>query len=143
MRKIFLMVLNVVLAIVLIHSLAYSQDWVNTNQATVAWDQVVYALDTGESLVYKVYLANSKTDPNKTNPALVGETSELQYQLTFTEKGSYFVGLQTVIRVDGEEVAVSDIGWSDDPQYAASGQTFGIRFYPAPDAPVGLRPVTQ
>ena len=82
------------------------QTWVNTNQTTVAWDAVSYGLDAGETLIYKTYLSNAKTDPNKTNPASIGETEDLQYQFTFTEKGSYFVGLQTIIRVDGEDVAL-------------------------------------
>ena len=119
------------------------QTWVNTNQTTVAWDAVSYGLDAGETLIYKTYLSNAKTDPNKTNPASIGETEALQYQFTFTEKGSYFVGLQTIIRVDGEDVAASEIVWSDDPIVAAGGQTFGIRFYPNPPNPTGIRPVTE
>jgi len=127
--------------ITLFSTVGVAQDWYNTNQATVAWDPTVYQLDAGETIVYRTYLANAKTDPDKANPALIGETAALEYQFTFTEKGNYFVGVQSVIKVDGEDVSESTIGWSDDPLFAAGGATFGLRFYPAPDAPVGLRPV--
>ena len=132
-----------VLVFVLVASISFGQDWVNTNQATIAWDAVVYELSEGETLIYKTYLVNSKTDPNKANPAFVGETAGVQYQFTFTEKGSYFVGLQSVVRSGTEDVASSEIGWSDNPTYAAGGATFGLRFYPAPAVPIGLRPVTE
>jgi len=127
--------------------LSMAQNWIAANQATVAWDAVAYQLDTGERLIYRAYLANAKTDPDKANPALIGETEALEYQFTFTEKGSYFVGLKAVIQAlaeDGatwQDVAESEFGWSDDPTFAQAGATFGLRFYPAPVAPVGMRPV--
>ena len=132
-----------VLMFVLFASISFGQDWINTNQATVAWDAITYQLDTGETLIYKTYLVNAKTDPDKTSPALIGETAATEYQFTFTEKGSYFVGVKSVVRVDAEDVAESGIGWSDDPTYASGGATFGLRFYPAPAVPVGLRPVIE
>jgi hypothetical protein len=140
MRKLLIILISVFIALP-----AVGADWINTNQATVAWDAVAYDLDTsaGETLIYKTYLANAKTDPEKVSPAFIGETAELSYQFTFTEKGSYFVGLQSVVRVDGEDVAESAIGWSDDPTFAQAGATFGLRFYPAPVAPVGMRPVIE
>ena len=136
----------IIFVIVLFTTISFGQDWHNTNQATVAWDAVVYQVDVGERLIYRTYLANSKTDPDKANPAFVGETVELNYQFTFTEKGSYFVGVQSVIQVDEAgtwaDVSESEIGWSDNPTFAQAGATFGLRFYPAPVAPVGMRPVT-
>lgn len=133
--------------IYLVVAAAFGQDWINTNQATVAWDAVQYEIDQGERLIYRTYLANAKTDPNKINPAFIGETDQLQYQFTFTEKGSYFVGLKTVVQVEEsgtwQDVAESEIGWSDDPLYAQGGQIFGLRYYPVPLAPVGMRPVLE
>jgi len=140
MKK-FIVVLAIVFSVLVVP--AFGQEWVNTNQATVAWDAVAYDLDAGETLIYKTYLANAKTDPDKGSPALIGETDQLQYQFTFTEKGSYFVGIQSVVRVDGEDVALSEIGWSDDPTFAQAEATFGLRFYPVPNVPVGLRPVIE
>ena len=126
---------------------AWTQDWVSTNQVTTAWDAVTYELTTGERLMYRTYLANAQTDPNKTNPSYIGETASLQYQFTFTQKGSYFVGVRSVVQVDHdgvwEDAAESEIGWSDDPQYAQAGATFGIRFYPVPPVPTGQRPVSN
>jgi hypothetical protein len=135
--------LLLVLVFVLVASVSFGQNWVNTNQATIAWDAVVYELSEGETLIYKTYLVNAKTDPNKANPAFVGETAGTQYQFTFTEKGSYFVGAKSVVRAGTEDVAESEIGWSDNPTFAQAGETFGLRFYPSPVAPVGLRPVIE
>lgn len=138
--------LALLLALTLLPVIAFGQEWVNSNQSTVAWDAVTYEVDPGERIVYRTYLVNSKTDPDKTNPALIGDTTEPQYLFTFTQKGSYFVGVKSVVQIDNggtwEDVTESAIGWSDDPTYAQAGETFGIRFYPAPAAPVGLRPVT-
>ena len=132
-----------VLVFVLVASVSFGQNWVNTNQATVAWDAITYQLDTGETLIYKTYLVNAKTDPDKISPAFIGETAATEYLFTFAEKGSYFVGVKSVVRVDAEDVAESEIGWSDDPTYASAGATFGLRFYPVPAVPVGLRPVIE
>ena len=122
---------------------ALALDWYNANQKIVGWDAITYSLNTGERVMYRVYLTNSKTDPGKTNPTMVGETVDTNYTLTFTDKGSYFVGIQSIIQSDesGSWSDVSDpsvIGWSDDPQYAQGGVTFGLRYYPAPPTPTGI-----
>jgi len=142
-RLIFLLAI----VFLLLTSPVFGQNWVTTNQATVGWDAVVYSTDQGERLVYRTYLVNSKTDPGKVNPALIGDTEELQYTFTLTQKGSYFVGVRSVVQVlEGSawsDVSQSEIGWSDDPTYVAGGETFGIRYYPPPGVPGGMKPVTQ
>lgn len=146
MKKL-LLTLSIFLGLV---SVAIGQNWVNTNQATIEWDPVTYSVDVGERIFYRVYIVNSKTDPDKTNPIYIDGTTEVRYTLTLTEKGSYFVGLESAVQIESindgtmiwEDVSTSTIGWSDDPQYAQGGQTFGIRFYPAPPVPGGIRPVT-
>lgn len=135
------------LFIILLPAALAAQTWYISNQAATEWDAVVYEVDPGERVMYRTYLSNSKTDPEKVNPVYIGETAETTYQFTFTEKGSYFVGVRSVVQVehDGvwEDAAESGIGWSDDPTYAQAGETFGIRYYPAPPVPVGQRPVTE
>ena len=146
MKKIFCILCAVFL---LLPALAFSQTWHNTNQATVAWDAVTYDITTGERIMYRTYLANANSDPEKLNPALLGDTPELLYTITLTSKGSYFFGCRSLVQVLGhdgvtwEDVSESEIGWSDDPTYAQAGETFGLRFYPAPPVPGGQRPVTE
>ncbi len=145
MKKLLLIGLFILL---LVPSIVLGQTWHNANQATIGWSAITYPVEATERITYRLYLANALTDPDKTNAVLAGETQELQYTVTLSTKGSYFVGLQSVVQVDDgtgtwEDVSESDvIGWSDDPTYAQGGTTFGIRFYPAPDAPTGIHPVS-
>jgi hypothetical protein len=94
-------------------------EWKKTNQATVAWDAVTTLADgmpipAGDVVKYRVYLANHQTDPDKANPALLGETDLLDYTITLNTEGRFVVGVQTV-RYDGAgvELEVSTINWSD------------------------------
>jgi len=133
--------------VLFIATVAFAIDWTTANQATVAWDAITYQLDPGERVTYVVYLANAKTDPNKANPVEVAQTQATQQTVTLGTKGSYFVGVKSVIEIDdgaGNWSAASEsaIGWSDDPQYAQGGAIFGLRFYPAPNVPTELRPVS-
>lgn len=119
-------------------------DWVTANQATILWDGVAYQIDPGERITYMVYLANAKTDPEKTNPSEIGTTQLLTHTITLAIKGSYYAGVKAMVEVmdvasNWEMVSESEVAWSDDPQYVQDGVVFGIRFYPAPPAPGGLR----
>lgn len=140
-------------AVLLVATAAWAVDWYTANQASVAWDAVTTDANgdpipgTGERITYVVYLANAQTDPNKTNPVEVGSTQDTQMTITLGTKGSFYVGTKSVLEADdgagGWTVASeSEVVWSDDPQAVQGGVTFGIRFYPAPSAPGGLRPVT-
>jgi hypothetical protein len=140
-------------AALLLTPAAWAQDWHTANQSTVAWDAVTTDADgnpvpgAGERVTYVIYLANAVTDPNKDNPAEIGTTQDLQLLITLGTKGSYWVGVKSVLEVDDGQggwttASESIIGWSDDPQYAQGGVTFGLRYYPAPSVPGGLRPVT-
>lgn len=119
-------------------------DWKKTNQATVAWDAVTVledgtALPADDVVKYRVYLANEKTDPDKANPALLGETDLLEYTITLNTEGRFWVGVQSV-RYDsaGVELEVSTINWSDtNGEYTPN--PFGIFHHVPPGKPKNLR----
>lgn len=119
--------------------------WVTANQVTVSWDlNDTSDLVEGERLRYEVFLTNAVTDKDKTNPASVGMTETNQLQITLATKGKYRAGVCAVLEVLGddgvtwEEVARSEISWSDDPTVTKDGEIFGVRFYPSPNKPSGL-----
>jgi hypothetical protein len=124
--------------ILLALSLAFStvalcQEWYVANQITIGWDAVTemedgQAIPETDIVEYKVYLANTVTDPDKTNPAIIGVAAECTYIVTLNIEGQYFVGLQTLrMKADRTAIAESVIGWSDDPAIAANGTIFGVQ----------------
>jgi hypothetical protein len=121
--------------------------WKTANQATVSWDAVTTLaledgttapLPQGDEIRYKVYLANAKTDPNKTNPALITPEAITTTQYTFTlgVEGSFFVGVKSIqySKVEGTMVPVgeSPIAWSSNPEDSENGKTFGVRYFLPP-----------
>lgn len=131
--------LTIILATVLffVAAIAFAQTFHTANQKTIAWDAVTQttggaAIDPAE-MSYNVYLANALTDPNKTNPSLIGNTADLQYLVTLGVEGQYFVGVKAVRTVGGEVVSESTISWSD-----AATPDFGLRYYEPPQQPGGL-----
>jgi hypothetical protein len=122
---------------------ASSVEWKATNQATVAWDAVTTIeggdpLPANNTVKYRVYLSNAITDPDKANPALLGETDQLQYVLTLNSEGKYFVGVQSVRYDNAVEVSVSSVNWSN-VNGAATPNPFGLVHYAPPAAPANLR----
>jgi hypothetical protein len=119
-------------------------EWRSTNQATIAWDAVTTlddgsALPAGHTVKYRVYLSNAVTDPEKSNPALLGETDQLEYTITLNTEGKYYAGVQSV-RYDENtvEVGTSVINWSDT-NGEMTPNPFGLIHYLPPAAPVNLR----
>ncbi|MCK4826476.1 hypothetical protein KA005_62620 [bacterium] len=123
----------------------FAQEWHTVNQITVVWDAVT-AMSNGDLIPatdiieYKVYLSNTITDPDKTNPAEIGIASDVNYLITLVNEGKYFVGLRTVRKLsNGEVIGESVIGWSDDPAIVTDGKVFGIQHFLLPMVPTGLR----
>jgi hypothetical protein len=121
--------------------------WKTANQATVSWDGVTtlvhedgrpIPIPEGDEIRYKVYLANAKTDPNKTNPALITPEAITTTEYTFTlgVEGSFFVGVKSIqySKVEGTMVPVgeSPIAWSSNPEDSENGKTFGVRYFLPP-----------
>lgn len=142
MKKLTILITILLLIALPINSYAV---WVTANKVSVTWDpNDTSLLDTDERLVYRVYIANLKTDPEKINPSMIGETEETTMLATFVDKGKFLAGVKAVLQVLGEDgvtwedVAESEMSWSDDPTVTKDGIIFKIRYYPAPNKPAGL-----
>jgi hypothetical protein len=124
--------------------------WVTANQTTVGWDAVTADVDgdpfaPGTHAEYEVYLVNSITDPGKTAPEKVGQTTELTLVISLVVKGSYWVGVRVVQIDDATSEVLSQPGafaWSDVPADCKDGIDFGIRFFAAAAATTNLRSVS-
>jgi len=127
----------------------FAMEWINVNSVVVSWDKVTQ-FENGETISdvevisYNVYLAK-ESDTEKASPLLIGNTPDLVKVITFgmdAPEGKYYVGLQTV-RSDalgsGAVWSTSRIVWSDDPDVALGGNTFGISYFYSPMAPEGLK----
>jgi hypothetical protein len=118
---------------------AFGESWHTANSVSVAWDEVT-TNDAGDpidptEISYKVFLANSVTDPDHANPVEIGTTTDVSYLVTLNVEGKFHVGVSAVRTVGGEVVAESSITWSNDPAY-----DFGIQYFLPPSSPGGLRP---
>ncbi len=146
MRKHWQITLLIV-AILFVSGIALAQTWHTANQATVEWDAVTTInggdpLPPTDSILYVVYLANAITDPNKDNPTEIARITDTSELITLNVEGSYFVGVKAIRKIaDGTEVGESVVAWSDLPQYCLNGETFGLRYFLAPDAIKNMRPV--
>lgn len=136
----------IVFFLVAIYTLAHSQEWHVANQATITWDAVAVlsdgsAIPTDNLVEYELWLVNADIDPDKANPVRVGTASETLYVVTLNVEGRFFVGLQTLRKAsDGTLLGKSDIGWTDNPEIVANGETFGLQYFlpPASTRGVGL-----
>jgi len=127
-------------------ALAEVGNWHVANQTTVAWDAVTVLSDgsplpTGDTIEYKIYLANSVTDPSKTNPVEVGRTAALQFTITLGTEGRFLVGFQSIRISGGADVGESVIAWSDDPAACLNNETFGLVYFLPPGKVGGARPM--
>lgn len=134
---------------------AWAITWVTANQATIQWDAITADVDgdpipAGTHVEYKVFLANKLTDPNKTNPAELGQITGTEYTITLGVKGQYVAGVKAVHVEDNTNLALaeSDFAWSDNPADCAdtdgdgTGNDFGIRFFAAlPTTKLSPKPV--
>jgi len=147
MKRIIICLALLIVLLITVNTMAVDQ-WNTTNQATLAWTHdpgnIAFA---GERFTNVVYLANYDTDPGKTNPVEVARTPNEQATVTIGIKGRYLAGIKVILEVlepDGvtwTQVNESVMNWSDDPIGNENSTTFGIRFYPAPNAPGRFRPM--
>jgi hypothetical protein len=136
------LVLITLVAFFLCTSLAFAEvNWHTANQATIGWNEVTQLADgtpipAGNEVRYVVYLANATTDPEKTNPAEIAQTTTLEQLITLNVEGNFYAGVKAERWFEGAKVGESVIAWSDDPLAVKDGQTFGLRYF------LGLAPVT-
>lgn len=131
--------------IVLLPFGVFAQDHV-VDQATVAWDAVNTLLGgtplpEGDTVLYELFLVpQTETGPQALMGNLfpVGQTSELQYTLTFSREGRFIVGVRAVRIRDKARISVSEITWSNNPERVQDG-IFFIVYYQRINAPSGLR----
>ena len=130
----------IVLILVLMCSAVWAIDeWVTTNQATVAWDiPESHAVDAQYGdISYRVYLADVD-DVEKASLIFIGETVEASYVVTVDDPGRYVAGVMAVL-TEGDVVLESDIAWSDNADDCDGGVTFGIQYIVPPAKVGGLR----
>lgn len=136
MRKVILSVLALTL-LVMAPTVGFSQTWHPTNQVTVAWDAVVLPAGATGSVAYDVYTVGEAAE--KSTAVKVGRTTTTQMTIAFAVEGKYFIGAKSVRVLNGQDVSVSTIAWSDSPAAVSNGATFGVVYYAAPPAVTGLR----
>ena len=135
--------LLIIIALLLVASVASAQTWHNANQATLAWNAVTQLSDNttipaGNVVKYQVWRRLSPALPTA-GEMVAGEITSLQQVVTFTVEGGYFLGVQALRFVDNVKVSSSTIAWSDVAANCQGGVTFGIQYWLAPTFPVGLR----
>lgn len=109
--------------------MAIAQTMHPANQKTMAWDAAERAT------FYRVYLKPAAGG----DEILIGETEATQYTATMPGEGRWYIGVESVRVVDGEEVGKSAISWSSDPAVCVDGEAFGVIFFEPPGAASGLR----
>ena len=145
------LILLIVAAFTLLAAKADAQfNWVTANQGTFYWDAVTTDGDgdpwpAGTHVEYRSYYVNSLTDPGKTNPIQVEQTTLTESTVTFPGKGRYWVGCSTHLIDDttGEVLQSSQtISWSDVPADCLNGEVFGFQLFGLAPSPGNLRPPT-
>lgn len=143
MKNLFLVL--VLSLFLVVPTITFGQTWVTTNQATVSWEAVTSLSDgtvipATNTIKYVVYLSNATTDVDKTKPSEVGTVIDTTFVITLIDEGKYFVGLKTLrFADDGTLANESIIGWTDDPAIVKDGETFGIRYFLAPNPVTNVR----
>lgn len=117
--------------------------WFYANQKELGWDAVTQLEDgrvipAGDLVQYSVYRC-LLPDVGKLNAVKLGSTSDVKYLLTFIEEGRFIVGVAAERVQGGEVVSSSKIAWSDDPNFAFQGRTFGVIYFISPKTTGGLR----
>ena len=126
--------LSLALALVIMFTVSpvLALGWHTANQVTVAWDAVGKIVDT-DVISYVLYFKIVGTD----TPILAGETADLEFAVTFTDEGRYYIGVATKRVVADGEIIESDINWSD-VNGDSTPNPFGVKFYAKPDQPKNL-----
>jgi hypothetical protein len=114
---------------------AAAQVYYPADSLNVAWDSVV--VPSGSTVEYAVYTRLTTQGVGEAQLRTTVQNPSAAVQ--FTSEGRYFVGVKAVRKVGGQEVASSEISWSDNATSCQGGVTFGAVYYSAPSAPKGLR----
>jgi len=134
-------------SILLCATSVFGQTFYTPDQATIAWDATTTlnngsAIPAGDIVQYEIYLSNDGLTGTK-----VGTTSLLQYTLTFTGEGIFFVGVAArripsgIVPANCNDATcpISSITWSNSTNTAAVPVPFGFVNYLPPKSVTGLR----
>ena len=127
----------------LLFNYAFAQDFVGTNQITVACDPVAPILPT-DIIAYQWFrtpypLVGDRQDPNAHEDLAI--TIPMEVTITFTIEGEYVIGVRTVRGVEGVSIpSYSDIIWSDvDDPVGSVPVPFIVRYLESAEVPVNFR----
>jgi hypothetical protein len=108
-------------------------------EVTLGWNPVTTLADgsavPADQVSFEVFVA----DLARQNQVAVGRTTQNSFHIVFQGEGKFIVGCRTVRTVDGEEVAYSEMSWSDMADRCENGETFDFRVYQKPSFPQGLK----
>lgn len=121
---------------------AQAVDWTAANQVTIAWGAVTTLsagepIPEGDIINYEVFVV-SETGNKEADRVSQGKTPDLQFTITFTEEGRFFVGVRALRLRDAALIGVSTFAWSDNPVFVKDGLTFGIVFFLGPAGPLEM-----
>jgi len=130
MKRIFITILFILMLIAL--SLGYTQEVINTNQATVTWDEV-----TGITGIvsYEVFARNRIT-AEEVSLTFVDIPPVV---VTVPGEGDWDVGVRTIRQIDGQ-ILYSEMNWSN-VNGVWMPSPFFLRHYIPPKPPENLRPL--
>jgi len=111
-------------------------DWIAANQVTLAW-QPVATLENGQPIPegniikYEIFYVPENGNKRVDNK-LLGETLDVKYVITFTDEGSFILGVRATRWINETLRGRSEIIWTDDPAVMKDGITQGIIFFRLP-----------
>jgi hypothetical protein len=131
------LILSVFLSLV-IASVGYAMVWHVSNQWNVRWDAVIEDMEGNpiapENMEYSVVYAPT----DKIDPIEAWRGPETQATITLDVQGQYLLGVIAHRMLDGEEVAKSEIAWSDDPESVGDAGVWGIMRFLGPKKVTGF-----
>ena len=126
MKKLYLIL------ILIVFTIGYSQEVINTNQATVTWDEVI---GISGVISYEVFVRNRVT----------AEEISLTFAdappvvVTVSSEGDWDVGVRTIRQID-DQTLYSVMNWSN-VNGVWTPNPFFLRYYIPPEPPMNLRPL--
>lgn len=116
----------------------FAQDFVDTNQVTVEWDEVL-PIDPADIIAYEVFRAPYPFVGDRQDIIPLenlGVSMPTQKIITFSIEGEYIIGVRTVRDIKGQGIfKYSDLIWSD----IDGVPPFVTRYYITPDSPASIR----
>lgn len=122
----------------LLYNRLFAQDFVDTNQVTVEWDEVL-PIDPADIIAYEIFRAPYPFIGDRQDIIPLenlGVSMPTQKIIAFSIEGEYIIGVRTVRDIKGQGVfKYSDLIWSD----IDGVPPFVIRYYITPDSPASIR----